>query len=169
MIIGVTGTTSGIGKEILKLPYDFKTFDRMDGDVNDANLVFQKLGTCDVFINNAWDGENQLILLDYFFKQWEKKDKKIITVGSSVSTYKPSGTGYEDYVMSKKRLRNLHIDIVNLKTTSCKSYLINPGVTDTKLTSARTDKKMTVKNVTDVIQMVLTSDVYIPEIYFYAK
>jgi hypothetical protein len=135
MLIGITGATAGIGQAIKKLPYQFIEFNREDGDINDCELVYSKFKECDVFINNAWDGDCQNKLLKYFFDRWKDYSKKIVSIGSTVASYKPTGSGYNDYVQLKRQLRETHLDIVNLKTTTCKSYLINPGVTDTKLTS----------------------------------
>jgi hypothetical protein len=86
-----------------------------------------------------------------------------------VASYKPTGSGYNDYVQLKRQLRETHLDIVNLKTTTCKSYLINPGVTDTKLTSNQDRRKMTTNNVVEMVEFVLNNKLYIPEIYFYAE
>ena len=83
MIIGITGTTSGIGKSILDLPYEFVTFDRNDGDIEQPDVVFEKLKDCDVFINNAWHNDCQTKLLNFFFERWRDYDKKIISIGSS--------------------------------------------------------------------------------------
>ena len=67
MIIGITGTTSGIGKAIIDLPYDFVSFNRDDGNINDPQVVYEKLKDCDVFINNAWENDCQTKLLNFFF------------------------------------------------------------------------------------------------------
>ena len=69
----------------------------------------------------------------------------------------------------KRELRTAHCDIVNLKTTKCKSYLVNPGVTDTNLTADQNRKKMTVQEVADMIKFVLDNKLYVPEIYFYVE
>ena len=169
MIIGITGTTSGIGKSILDLPYEFVTFYRNDGDIEQPDVVFEKLKDCDVFINNAWHNDCQTKLLNFFFERWRDYDKKIISIGSSVATYSPSGSGYNDYVELKRQLRSAHCDIVNLKTTACKSYLVNPGVTDTKLVASRDCNKLDVNDVADMIKFILEHKVYIPEIYFYVE
>jgi hypothetical protein len=169
MIIGITGTTAGIGRAILQLPYNFVEFNRTDGDINDVSAVYDKLKDCDVFINNAWHLDCQTKLLKYFFDKWKNKTKKIISIGSSVATYQPSGSGYGDYVGLKRELREAHCNIVNLKTTACKSFLINPGVTDTKLVASRECKKLTTQDVSDMIKFVLEHKVYIPEIYFYVE
>ena len=58
---------------------------------------------------------------------------------------------------------------LNLKTTKCKSYLVNPGVTDTNLTADQNRKKMTVQEVADMIKFVLDNKLYVPEIYFYVE
>lgn len=168
-MIGITGATSGIGKALLGLPYDFLQFNRSDGDINDTKLVYDKFKDCDIFINNAWTGDCQTRLLEYFFERWKNKTKKIISIGSSVASYQPSGPGYSDYVEYKKQLRESHCKIVNLKTTACKSYLINPGVTDTKLVSSRDCNKLTTKDVADMVKFVIEHKVYIPEIYFYVE
>lgn len=169
MIVGLTGSTAGIGQTLLQLPYDFVTFDRVDGDISDVDLVFEKLKHCDVFINNAWDGDCQTNLLKHFFHEWKDEDKKILSIGSSVSSYSPSGKGIDEYVKSKKDLRNAHCEIVNLKTTKCKSYLVNPGITDTKMTTNQNLKKMTTQDVAAMVELVLKNKLYIPEVYFYAE
>ena len=92
-----------------------------------------------------------------------------MSIGSSVASYNPSGSGYSDYVDLKRELRTAHCDIVNLKTTKCKSYLVNPGVTDTNLTADQNRKKMTVQEVADMIKFVLDNKLYVPEIYFYVE
>ena len=169
MRIGITGNSSGIGKSICQLPYEFIEFNRTDGDIQNPEIVYEKLKDCDVFINNAWEGDCQTKLLKFFFDKWKDQSKKVVSIGSSVASYNPSGTGYSDYVDSKRELRQAHLDIVNIKTTICKSYLVNPGVTDTKLTADQDRKKMTVQNVTDMIEFVLKNDLYVPEIYFYVE
>ena len=83
-------------------------------------------------------------------------------------SYAPSGKGYEDYVSHKKKLRQMHLDKVQLKTI-CKSYLINPGITDTPLVAERTEKKLTTNDVVAMIDFIINHKIYIPEIYFYAK
>ena len=169
MKIGITGTTSGIGKTIRQMPYEFAEFNRNDGDLHNVESVYEKLKECDVFINNAWDNNCQTKLLKFFFDKWSDMPKKIISIGSSVSTYQPSGAGYNDYVDLKRELRTAHCDIVNLKTSKCKSYLVNPGVTDTNLTADQNRKKMTVQEVADMIKFVLDNKLYVPEIYFYVE
>ena len=168
MKIGITGTTSGIGKHLKKHYSSAIEFNRNDGDINDVSLVYEKLKNCDIFINNAYHENCQSKLLDYFFNQWKDQHKKIITIGSSVCSYAPSGTGYEDYVDNKRELRHLHLDKVRLKT-NCKSYLVNPGATDTPLVSDRTGKKLTTDDVVSIIEFILNHKIYIPEIYFYAE
>jgi len=169
MMIGITGTTAGIGNAICQLPHEFVKFNRSDGDIHNVEAVYEKLKDCDVFINNAHDDDCQIKLLKFFFNKWEAQSKKIISIGSSVASYKPSGTGYSDYVNLKKELRSAHSDIVNLKTTKCKSYLVNPGVTDTKMTANQNRKKMTVQDVAGMVKFVLDNKLYVPEIYFYVE
>ena len=169
MKIGITGTTAGIGQAITSLPYKFVRFDREDGDIHNVDLVYDKLKDCDVFINNAWDGDCQSKLLQKFFNHWKDDHKKIISIGSTVASYRPTGSGYSDYVDYKRDLRQIHLDIVNLKTTACKSLLINPGVTDTKLTAGQNRKKMSTNDVVQIVDFVLNNKLYIPEVYFYVE
>ena len=84
-MIGITGTTSGIGKALLDMPYNFVIFDRAHGDINDPEVVYNKLKDCKVFINNAWHNDCQTKLLNFFFTKWKDESKKIISIGSSVS------------------------------------------------------------------------------------
>ena len=169
MRIGITGTTAGIGKAILQLPHEFIGFNRVDGNIHDVEEVYKKLKDCDVFINNAWEDDCQTKLLKFFFEQWKDQSKKIISIGSSVASYNPSGSGYNDYVDLKRELRTAHCDIVNLKTTRCKSYLVNPGVTNTKMTESRNCNKMSTQDVAGMVKFVLENKLYIPEIYFYVE
>jgi len=169
MKIGITGNSAGIGKSISDLPYEFIQFNRADGDIHNIELVYEKFKDCDIFINNAWDGDCQIKLLNYFFNKWKDLPKKIISIGSSVSTYEPGGTGYQGYVILKRQLKQAHCDIVNLKTTKCKSYLICPGVTDTNLTTSSKCKKMSPQDVADIVKFVIENKLYIPEIYFYVE
>ena len=169
MKIGITGSSAGIGQCISELPFEFVHFNRNDGNIHNAELVYPKLKDCDIFINNVWDNDCQIKLLNYFFNKWRDLPKKIISIGSSVSTYNPSGTGYEGYVDLKRQLRQAHCDIVNLKTTKCKSYLVNPGLTDTKMTVYRKDNKMLTQDVADIVKFIIENKLYIPEIYFYVE
>ena len=50
MIIGITGTTSGIGKAIIGLPYKFVTFNRSDGDNNTTDITFELVTRKDVIV-----------------------------------------------------------------------------------------------------------------------
>ena len=176
MKIALTGHTSGIGKalyDILSQEHEVVCFSRSNGydikyDITIEKIVQGSLD-CDVFINNAWDNDCQTKLLKFFFDKWKDQSKKIMSIGSSVASYNPSGSGYSDYVDLKRELRTAHCDIVNLKTTKCKSYLVNPGVTDTNLTADQNRKKMTVQEVADMIKFVLDNKLYVPEIYFYVE
>ena len=118
MKIGITGTTAGIGQAVCQLPYDFVKFDRIDGDLHNIEAVYEKFKDCDVFINNAWDNDCQTKLLKFFFSKWKDQAKKIVSIGSTVASYEPTGTGYSDYVDLKRKLRKAHCDIVNLKIVS---------------------------------------------------
>lgn len=168
MKIGITGTTSGIGKTLYYKFNNTVNFDRVHGSLDDLDLVYEKFSDCDIFINNAYDGDTQIKLLKFFYNQWKGKNKKIISIGSSVCSFRPSGTGYEEYVFDKRALRQAHIDICNSKD-HCKSILINPGPTDTKLIADRKVKKLSTEQVYNIIKFVIESDVYIPEVYLYAK
>jgi hypothetical protein len=168
MKIGITGTTSGIGKALKEYYPTVIEFNRINGNINNVELVYETFKNCDVFINNAYHEDCQLNLLSYFFNQWKHTNKKIITIGSSVCSYAPSRKGYEEYVNHKRKLRQVHLEKVQMKT-DCKIYLINPGITDTPMVANRIEKKLTTNDVISMIDFVLNHKIYIPEIYFYAK
>ena len=168
MRILITGSTKLAGAIIDAFNEEI-LFEKTYVDSCRVHEVPEKLGDYDVFINNAWDNDCQTKLLKFFFSKWKDQAKKIVSIGSTVASYEPTGTGYSDYVDLKRELRKAHCDIVNLKTTKCKSYLVNPGVTDTNLTANQNRKKMTVQDVVDMIKFVLDNKLYIPEIYFYVE
>ena len=168
MKIGITGTTDGIGRTLSERFKDVLTFNRTDGPLDDCALVFSKFSTCDVFINNAYDTDAQSKLLDYFYKQWRDTNKKIVSIGSVVCSYAPSGEGHEHYIDHKKKLRQVHLDIVKQKNP-CRSFLVNPGPTDTKMISHRHCAKLTTDQIYKIIRYVLGAETYIPEIFFYAE
>lgn len=168
MKIGITGTTSGIGNALKnKLLDHVLSFDREDGDIHNCELVYEKLKDCDCFINNAYDDKVQVRLLNMFFKKWKDSTKKIISIGSASSSYPPSGTPNKKYQQNKIHLKNTHRSIVS-SNNACKSFLINFGLVDTKMTVGIEKEKLSVDQAIDKILYVLNSDVYIPEIYIYA-
>ena len=167
MIIGITGSTAGLGQAIKNRFTDVITFDRHDGNIHNSAQVFEKLKNSDCFINNAYDGSCQINLLNIFFKNWHSLPKKIINIGSTSCSYKPSGTPNEDYIKNKVILKKTHREIVS-KQSKCKSFLVNFGLIETKMTNMIQEKKLTIDQAVDKILYVIDSKEYIPEIYIYA-
>lgn len=167
MIIGITGSTSGIGKSF-KEHFDCVTYDRNDGELYQHHKVYEKLKHCDVFVNNAFDNLEQSSLLLFFYNEWKNHEKKIVNIGSWISSYRPMGDPEPQYIDHKKRLAETHRNIVS-DNNKCKSYLMNPGLVDTRMTQSVQGKKLSTDNVIEIFKYLMHSKVYIPEIYFNAE
>ena len=124
MKIAITGHTAGIGKAIYeKLSPNCLGFSRTNGyDISkkeDRLKIIDQSADCDVLINNAHsdDFSQTELLLDTWLK-WNHLDKKIINIGSDISTCSVSVLYSQhqliEYRMHKLSLKNLCEDLTKL-------------------------------------------------------
>jgi hypothetical protein len=88
----------------------------------------------DIVYNCAYDGINQLSVLEFFYSRWKNDvSKSIINIGSRV-TYFPRSENkqeYWDYKIHKQTLQSAFEQMVI--TAKCDIKLINPGPVNTAL------------------------------------
>jgi len=172
--IAITGHTQGIGKQLAEFfSYGAQVvgLSRSNGyDINDVDSIIEAVQDCDVFINNAYCGYQQAILLEKVYNIWKDTDKTIISIGSIVTDYPRIELDmdndpwpYRDHKLAlQKKFRQLA-----WTATSCHLSLVNPGATDTDLIKHLDCVKMPAKTIADVVYMALNTN--IKEITVYAK
>lgn len=104
MIIGITGHTRGVGKEIyntLSKNHTVLGFSRSSGyDIQNPKKILNQ--EMDVFVNNAYYETYQSTLLYDIFMLWKDLDKTIININSSC--IHQSGAWNPKYTANKKHL-----------------------------------------------------------------
>jgi hypothetical protein len=97
MIIGITGDSIGIGKSLKTMleaqGHTVKGFSRSNGfDISDPairNEIIKQSSDCDIFVNNAYAGPAQAIMLKMLIPLWKDTDKLIVNINSKVALAPP--------------------------------------------------------------------------------
>jgi hypothetical protein len=103
-------------------------------DINNIDQWGAQFLECDCVVNCAYDGFAQIGVLEFFYNHWKlDHNKKIITIGSRVVTYKrtESVDGYWAYQLHKQALQQAHDSM--LLDARCDMKIINPGPIDTDM------------------------------------
>lgn len=115
MKYGITGHTSGIGKELYN-KLNSIGFSRSNGfDIRDKThraQIINDVVNCDVFINNAESNYGQTELLVDYWKQYHNHNKTIINIGSAI--------GQPDVILPEHmiiELMDYHMQKTVLRTT----------------------------------------------------
>lgn len=141
MKIAITGHSKGIGKELynmLSLDHTCEGFSRSNGfDIEkQQDLIVKGIHKCDVFVNNAYKGYEQVNLLNRVWDLWKHDDTKTIVNISSLSKYPGLSGNTSGYSATKAALSHqaflLMFKDVDRK---CRMININPGYVDTDMTS----------------------------------
>ena len=111
MIFGLTGHTKGFGKHIhdylVKGGHTVIGFSKSNGyDITlgeSREEIVNAIPECDVFINNAYCGEGQVLLLDMIYEGYPKKH--IINVGADIT--ETDGSKFKKLYENKIKLKNL--------------------------------------------------------------
>lgn len=121
MKYAITGHTSGIGNALYNCLPDSKGFSKSLGYDITSNSgrkkIVEESQDCDVFINNAFDGFGQTLMLLDIFNSWKNTSKTIINVGSAVAEDNNILKNYEyllEYQIQKKSLKILNYDLIDL-------------------------------------------------------
>lgn len=174
MKVAVTGHTKGIGREIANFFAANATvvgLSRSNGyDINNIDKIVKVIKDCDIFINNAYSGYQQVILLETMYNLWKDTGKTIVSIGSVITDYPRTESAidsepwsYREHKLAlQKKFRELA-----WTSTKCQLALINPGSTDTELVKHLECVKLSAKEVAIAVDIVLNKN--IKEITLYAK
>jgi hypothetical protein len=166
MKIAITGHTLGIGQGFYKFyknqGYDVTGFSRQTGhDLNDSsiikNLVTEIANNYDMFINNAYCNNAQLLLMKGLHLFWKDDPSKIHVVIGSRAADIP--TPNAQYSQNKKNIDSASIDLQ--KTAAYKLLIVKPGRVNTPTLHKlmKTPKPMIeVENLVSVVDQVLFND-----------
>lgn len=145
MKVGITGHTSGIGKELLNLYPDALGFSRTNGfDIRDPNArkkIIAQIADCDMFINNAYAGFYQTELFFNVWHEWKDKNRIIINIGSRASDSTTVRYPWPEYAVHKAALEAAS-SIASAYNTPCKVINIKPGTVDTPMVKHHVESKM---------------------------
>lgn len=145
MKIAITGHSRGIGKSLFdKLSVDHECigFSRSNGfDIHARqDLIVNASLKCDVFINNAYKGIEQVNILNKIWNQWKLDSTKTIVNISSLSKY-PGLSGNATGYSAHKAALSHQAFLLMFKTPDrkCRMININPGFVKTDMTATRHD------------------------------
>tara|TARA_Y100000590_G_scaffold225854_1_gene255276 strand:- start:1965 stop:2609 length:645 start_codon:yes stop_codon:yes gene_type:complete len=141
--IGITGHTSGVGKEIydhcMFKGYDVTGYSRATGFnmvYNEANEIINDIlrKDIDIVFNNAWYPRLQCKIMKVLHEQWKDRDGKYIINTGSASIYQPNLTG-EVYEHDKRELRDYSIEAAQLwpSRNKCRMFTVSLGWTNTAM------------------------------------
>lgn len=158
-MIAITGHTRGIGKAIFDLHSESIGFSRANGyDISEPEVVKQIVEivsdmNCDVFINNAYSGDAQMLMFRRIYEEWKNNDSKtIVNINSRTIYNKPNN---RQYTADKKILRSVAIEALNDVTRKCRIININAGYVKTDRTSKLSCNMLTPQQLADMIKWCL--------------
>ena len=148
MKVAVTGHTSGIGKalfdEFTSRGHDVIGFSKSNGydiaDVGVQDNIVDQINDVDIFVNNAHERFFQVELFTKVWRNWRALPKKIINIGSIVTTFRfgpdspqhPLGRAH--YASEKVGLEMASNWAWNDQEARCDVMLVKPGLVDTPRT-----------------------------------
>lgn len=167
MKVAITGHSRGIGAAIAKRFSDkddteILGFSRSNGfDLTNSKqrkFAIEEITDCDVFVNNFFYQDVQLLLLQQIFDSWlGEKDKYIINISSSSTYYVDTidltdAPGLHTYAKHKQKVDFL-IRKMHSQTQHSWPIIFNirPGYVDTDMVKHLKKKKMNTEAAADVI------------------
>jgi NADP-dependent 3-hydroxy acid dehydrogenase YdfG len=173
MGVAITGHTSGIGKALYEVFPGAKGYSSRTGyqlhDKNTRERMFSDCDSCDIFINNAPLGWNQIVLLYELWERWKDRDKLIINIGSDASDYNQSVA--RPYNIQKRALEDACLQMQQ-SNTLCKVMLIKPGYVDTPRVAGVNATKMDPRELAQYIKELSemrNSTFWIPVVTLYPR
>lgn len=160
MKIIVTGTR-GLAKSLQTLPHEVICLGR-EFDISRVREWAESFVDADCLVNCAYNQFDQVTVLETFANLWrDNKNKIIINVGSAVADYTRSELlkdhEYWPYRVHKQALQSSFNRLT--KECSCAVKLINPGAIDTDMIQHLTVPKMSVEQVTQYVNQLITDPV----------
>jgi NAD(P)-dependent dehydrogenase (short-subunit alcohol dehydrogenase family) len=157
MKIAITGHSKGIGKAIAEYfeqqGHTVIGFSRSNGfDITDElsrQHILGILGSCDVFINNAYAPQAQKQLLINVIQLWEGTTNTIINVDSKSTLMKTVPAYMEEYVQDKSQQKEL----IKNRIFKARPHIINftVGLVDTDMAKVFDAKKINPTNLAKFI------------------
>lgn len=156
MKVAITGYSSGIGKSLSNIYPARIGLSRSNGyDINNVDQIIEAVENCDIFINNAYDGFNQVELLYALFSIWKDENKLIVNISSN------SGDGIKRrshiYSIHKTALDKASEQLGNIPGSNCKIINIRPGWVDTPMVSNVEEKKIDPDDLAVIISKAITA------------
>lgn len=160
MKVAITGHSRGIGNSLFDVlteqGHECTGFSRSNGyDITSkANLIIQASLDCDVFVNNAYYGVEQITLLTKLWDFWKRDPSKTIVNISSLSKY-PGLSGNTTGYSAHKAALSHQAFLLMFKDNSrkCRVINVNPGYVETDMTKQHHGKAsmLTAKECADAI------------------
>ena len=165
----ITGHSSGIGNALLKLfqhnGFVVDGFSRTSGyDIANPDArekIINCAVTADIFINNAYDYNGQLILLKEMTQLWEGTDKLIINMGSK-GVHVPVLAPHEEYLQSKRQ----QYDFIKSRffKGSPRIFNVMAGLVDTQKIKHWDVKKLNVNEFAEMVYFLAMSKINVQEV-----
>lgn len=174
MKIAITGHTKGIGKALWdhfqQQGHEVLGFSRSNGFElpRDYISVIAAAKDCDVFVNNAYAGNAQALILAQLCQfDWDNQEKHIINLGSMAALMPIHGQPI--YAAHKAGLTRV-VENFQSRQTLPRITNLNPGVVDTPGTANNASpKRMSVDDVVAVVDFCLKFSHTILDITFRHK
>lgn len=156
--VGITGHLSGLGKELYSRIPDSIGFDiGSHHDIKNPDPWIEALLSCDVFINNAYDGFHQVNMLEKVFLKWINEDKTIINISSTASEIKHINYQMGFYPIHKKALDEACMRLQHIEK-NCRVVNVKIGWMDTPLSENFVEDKLDPKVVADKIMYIIENN-----------
>lgn len=158
--VAITGHTSGIGRHLFENIPNTIGFSRTNGfDIADYMTLINEAQDCDVFINNAYQGFDQLHLLYALWEHWKKSDKLIINISTIATTRIINEKKHRDpvqmYPVHKHALDAASEHLSNQRRGACKTMCIKLGLVSVPRLEHIIRKKLDVQEVTKVVNFAI--------------
>jgi short-subunit dehydrogenase len=160
MKIAITGHSKGIGKALydnLSQDHVVEGYSRSNGyDIaTDIDKIIFNAIDCDVFVNNAYKGIQQVDILYKLYNHWKNHKSKTIVNINSISKYPGLSGNMTGYSAHKAALWHAASQIMfKDPTRRCRIININPGYVNTSMTNHMPDiegKSITADECADTI------------------
>lgn len=143
MKIAITGHTRGIGKALhdnfaSNPDNEVQGFSKDNGFniATDTDMIIRAVKKSDVFVNNAFHGMAQMIILNKLWELWKYDETKTIVNMVSLTKYpglSGNDTGYS--AMKAALYHQAFLLMFSDKERKCRMININPGYVRTEMTA----------------------------------